>query len=182
MIKRSRISIFALSMALALGASGCDNVADQLVAPQANTGTEYSWSSVLVTTTAPVSEGTYSAVVGRNGGIVRAGDHMLMIPSKAVDSDTEFTVRIVGGNNIVVDLNAKRVSDGATVSTFPVALTLRLSYKNAAVSDPTRLKNAYLPFGAQGGASQKLPTTISSLTQTLSSPITHFSEYGPILD
>jgi hypothetical protein len=177
MIKRSRFSILTLALALA-GLSACDSGANPggLTGPQMSE-TDYSWNAVAVGTLTPVTEATYTAVLGRQGGVIRAGDHMLMVPSKAVDSETEFTVRVLGGDQIAVDFSARRLSDGATISQFPTALTFRLSYKNAATTDPYRLYNAYVMEGEFAGAKQRLATTISTLTQTLTSTTTHFSEF-----
>jgi len=63
------------------------------------------------------------------------------------------------------------------VKTFPVALTFRLSYKNAAVTNPYALFNAYVLEGAMAGAKQRLSSTVSTFTQTVTSSTTHFSEY-----
>ena len=182
MIKGSRIKLLSLAFALVAGLAACDTgmSTDRLTGPQmdvASDTTTYSWNLLAAPTLTSVSENTVVAVIGARGGTIRNGDHMLMIPSKAVTSDTEFTFKVIGGNRVAVDFSARRLSDSAPVSTFPVSLTMRLSYKNVAISDPYRLFNAYVLDGALTGAKQPLPSSISTLTQTVSSQINHFSEY-----
>ena len=185
MIKRSRFKVLSLTLALLAGLSACDSGAgtDTIAGPQADYSTEqYTWGAVIPSTFNPVGENVVTAVIGRSGGIIRNGDHSLMIPQRAVESETEFTFVVKAGDHVEFGFSAKRVSDGAVVSTFPVSLTLRVSYKNINVSNPYALSNAYKMEGAMAGYYQKLPTSVSTFTQTLSSPINHFSEYLPILD
>lgn len=127
----------------------------------------------------PTAGGTVTQVIGSKGGMLKVGNHALVVPRNAVSSNTEFTMTVVAGVNIVVELSARRVSDGATVSSFSTPLTLRLSYADAGVPDPSRLLNGYLPDAV---TLIPIPSSLSTVTQTINSPIYHFSDYGMLTD
>ena len=60
----------------------------------------------LITTTVSVTETTVVQVVGKSGGNIQLGPHSLFIPRRAVLEDTQFTLTIVGGDFIHVELSA----------------------------------------------------------------------------
>lgn len=164
-------------VALVLSLAGCDSVGTPVEPMDDPSYSTSAWID-LVTTDVSVTDETTVQVVGRRGGEVHAGQHSLFIPRGAVSEDTEFSVRLVGGDYIQVELGARRVSDGAEVSTFSKDLLLRLSYADADVSDPYSLTNVYLADGTTDGTLEALASYVSFSTQTVSSPISHFSGYA----
>ena len=140
------------------------------------------WSGSLVATAFESLGETGEAIIGRNGGTIRVGEHSLEVPRNTVFTDTRFTMQVVAGTSIVVNLNAEDVASGETVSTFQNELTLTLSYRNVySGADVKRLTNVYLqndsPFELI-----RLPSTLSRKDKTISSPIDHFSLYGMAME
>ena len=179
MKKRSLVSIFA-ALAVLVSAS-CDS-ARTIAGTDLDRSSviDYRWAqpvSTVITTTDNTTTTTVVAIVGRNGGKIENGNHLLIIPNRAVLSDTEFTFTMVGGNHIHADLSAKTVVGGVPVSTFKEALTLRLSYAGANVTDPSKLVIAYLVDGTTSGVKQRLSTIVSTSAQTVTSYLSHFSGY-----
>lgn len=138
--------------------------------------------AALVPTTRTDAGQVVTMVVGPGGGEIRAGDHSLAIPRNAVSKATEFRMEVVAGTNILVDLSARGVASGKTVSQFSVPLTLTLSYKGIfSGADVRRLRNVYL---YRDSPSYLLPLTsvLHKKDKTLSSPISHFSLYGMAIE
>jgi hypothetical protein len=179
MFKRPIRSLAAFTMVLAATLAGCnvDRGPTSVTAVPSASEESATWLS-LVSTNASETATTVTQVIDSRGGMINVGGHSLIIPRRAVLEDTEFTFTVVGGDHIQVDLKAKRVRDGGTVDTFPLALTLRLSYGNANVSDPSRLKNVYMVDGLL----IPLVSSVSTLTRTVASPLSHFSEYGMAIE
>lgn len=136
----------------------------------------------LLTTDTPVDPAVTIAVVGPEGGTISAGVHALEIPRNAVSEPTEFTIETVGGSHIIVDLSARSVQNGQSVSAFPVPLTLTLSYKGLIKnSEARRLRNVYL-FQNSPNLLVPLYYTLNQSDKSLSSPIWHFSQYGMAIE
>ncbi len=138
--------------------------------------------ATLVSTTTTKSGIVAIAIVGPAGGTITAGDHWLVIPRDAVLENTEFRMEAFGGTNILVDLSARTVGSGAVVSSFPVPLTLRLSYRDISKNvDARRLRNVYLYLDSPDYLVPLLQTR-NTKTKTISSPILHFSKYGMAIE
>ena len=178
---RPLIRFLALTALLAGGLYGCERSEDPAgpVAqrPAYTLGT--AWTAL--NTVAPVRDTTVKVVLGRSGGLIRVGDHVLWVPANAVTENTEFSFHVVGGNTVTADLTAKRTRDGVAVTRFQRTLLLQLSWKDAVVPDPKRLFIGYLTAGKRhgipAGVVENLLTNYSLQTQTVSSLLTHFSEY-----
>jgi hypothetical protein len=186
MNKRTLLSLAAAALVV-FSATACETRDTQTltdVAPRADLLDFNSGKRIekLAPAAQPVSGSTASAVIGRWGGKLRNGDHVLLVPIGAVLEDTEFTMTSVPGSYIQVDLQARRVRDGATISTFPVQLTLRLDYKNAAISDPDRLAVAYLVDGTPEGRKQVVGNNVNTTGKWVSASLSHFSFYAVGID
>ena len=147
-------------------------------------GTLYTQATgaTLVSTESFESGTVTIAIVGPDGGTMVAGNHTLDIPRNAVSEATEFTMSVQSGHQIVVDLSARSVVSGDSVTQFPVPLALSLSYKGLIRnSDAKRLRNVYL---VEDSPSLLLPlfTTVDKRNKILSSPIWHFSLYGMAME
>ena len=122
------------------------------------------------------------ALIGEDGGTLRAGDHTLVIPPDAVDDDTWFRMEVVSGANILVDLKALDAKDGDRVYEFERSLTLTLSYKDIFSSgDPSQLRNVYLYMDSPQYMIP-LSSKVDEKNRTISSPIWHFSLYGMAIE
>lgn len=136
----------------------------------------------LAETDAPVESEVATAIIGPEGGSLSTTRNTLQVPPNAVSHPTEFTLEVVGGNHILVDLSARTVNGGQTVSQFPVPLTLTLGYrgliKNGQVN---RLRNVYL-FLDSPSYLVPLFFTVNKSDKSLSSPIWHFSQYGMAIE
>ena len=138
--------------------------------------------ATLVSTESTEAGTVTIAIVGRRGGTISAGDHLLEIPRKALSEDVEFRMEVLAGGNVVVNLSARSVSSGEAVFLFPVPLTLTLSYRNVlSTADAKRLRNVYL-FLDSPSYLIPLSTTLDQKNKTLSSPIVHFSQYGMAIE
>ena len=174
-------SLVALIL-VAAGFAACDMARDanQVTGPQESL-IDWRWAqpvSSMTVTASEVTTSTVVAVIGTQGGKIQNGDHVLTVPRRAVASDTEFTFTVVGGDYIRVALTAQTVVGGVTVSQFPQKLTLKLSYRNGIVTDPSRLVVAWLIDGTIEGAKQAMPSSVDTNGQFVTGVLTHFSEYG----
>lgn len=144
--------------------------------------TVFSSGTLLETSTAIEPGNATIAVVGVNGGTISTGEHLLEIPRGAVSEDTEFSMEVKGGSKLLVDLSARRVSSGETVSAFPVPLTLTLSYRGFYTGkDVKRLRNVYLYLDSPSYL-VPLISRLDRRSKTLASPIWHFSLYGMAIE
>ena len=177
MIRMRSLAVLAIFMA---AFSACDGDRTQsLTGPEAQFS-DWQWAqpvTEVVTTTDTSETTTVVAVVGTAGAKIQNGDHILVIPRKAVSGDTQFTFTVVGGTNIHVDLSAQSVATGTTVSTFAQALTLKLNYRTANISDPSRLVVAWLVDGTIDGAKQAMPSSVDTKGKYVNGSLTHFSDY-----
>lgn len=172
-----KLPLFLLAFAAAaLTACDAGRDASPVAGPQHDL---FTWSGALVTTSQPTESKTVVAVIGREGGKIQNGDHSLTIPRRAVSGDTEFTFTMVGGTKIQADLTAKNVATGLPVTTFANNLTLRLSYRNANVSDPSRLAIVWVVAGA---IVEKAPSYVDTFNQQVLGSLSHFSDWGLAAD
>jgi len=124
-----------------------------------------------------------TAIIGEDGGTLRAGDHTLEIPPDAVDDETWFRMEVVSGASILVDLKAQDVEDRHPVYEFDVDLKLTLSYKSVlkAGGDASQFRNVYLYLDSPKYMIP-LASTLDEENMTISSPIEHFSLYGMAME
>jgi hypothetical protein len=176
---RKMLSLIIAAFALT-GVAGCDRASsDELTGVQAPASDflVWTWSGTPVTTTTAVETSTVTAVIGTQGGRVTNGPHSLTVPRGAVSGPTEFTFTVVGGNFIHTDFSAKKVANGAKVSTFSTPLQLKLSYANANVSSPFSLGVAYLVDDTVDGRKERVVSYVSTYTKTVTAFLTHFSQF-----
>lgn len=195
-MRRQWIGILA-AVGLLAAASACDRPAGDstgpagLVAPRAAvapTGGFLTASGYTLLTGPAATSNTFkSAVIGRivtlgpAGGKISVGGNQLTVPQGAVSEPVRFTFIMADQPYLAAQLSAVRVRDGAAVTQFPVALTLKLSYASSPtpVPNPAKLKVFYV---ANGEVLATQPTTVDIKGQSLSCSVKHFSEYSPGLD
>lgn len=122
-----------------------------------------------------------SVVLGRNGGRLGVGANQLTVPLGAVPEDTRFTLTIKNSPYLAAVLSAVQVSDGESVTTFTVPLTLKLSYAKSVtpIPDPRFLEIYWVDNGRILGVQK---TVVDKKGRSLYTGLTHFSEYSPGLD
>lgn len=174
-VMRKRSLMVLAFVAAALTACDAGRESSRVAGPQQDF---LAWTGTPVTTAEASGESVVTAVIGSRGGQIQNGAHTLVVPRRAVSGDTEFTFRMVGGNNIHADLTAKSVATGAAVTQFATPLTLMLSYRGADVQDPSRLAIVWLVDGSFDGRKEKMTSFVDVVGQVVYGSLPHFSEYG----
>ena len=121
-------------------------------------------------------------VIDWQGGDLRVGGHVLFVPNGAVLEPTRFTMEVLAGPFVQVSLHATRVSNGATVSTFPINLRLRMNYRDAIVLQEGRLGVAYLVDNTTLGRRESMPSSVDIHGKWVDARLSHFSTYALVID
>ena len=121
-----------------------------------------------------------SAVITPSGGVVQIDQHQLAVPKAAVSRPTVFTMTVLYGNNLIIDLQAFDKASGAEVDTFLVPVQLKLSYAGMQITkqDVNDLVVVWLEDDSANGRLVPVPTTIDAGRQCASAWLTHFSAYA----
>lgn len=173
-----RIRLLAL-LALVGVATACDapgSIATKSVLAPRMDGTSTGYT--LMTTDA-AGEQTKTAVIGRTGGSIRFQGSVLVVPANAVSSPTSFTFRLQTQPYMAADLSAVDLN-GHAVTTFPVPLTLTLSYARAKNQLP-RGSTVVIGWIENGVVLGTVPSTADMQGKKVTGQLTHFSEWGPLL-
>jgi hypothetical protein len=180
-----------IALMVMLASVGCQEPAGELMAvPQADIsfvsqekgGGQTTNNVKLVPARDQVSQQTGSAVIDSRGGKLSVGGHTIIVPKRAVSEATVFTMVVLGGEYIAVDLTARRVRDNNIVSKFPEPITLNISLDNSTLVNPIDLVVAYLRDGTFDGEKDALPTTVNVFGRTLSTEVRHFSGYAAAIN
>jgi len=188
LLRTYRRSLIAAALAtFALGAAACER-ADTItnsVAPSYDHSSDDSYdykTSVpvkkLVKYKKTIGDQFASAVISRGGGRLTVGNNTLEIPKRAVDEPTVFTMRVVAGDTVVVQLHATRLVSGRAYGYFDKPVTLYLSYEDADPADVSKLLITYLVDGTTSGEKQGLPSARRFTDKTISAHLFHFSNYA----
>lgn len=156
----------------------CDRSPDFATAPAQSSVSAETPALQYVTLKKEAEAESEGETVGREGGKLEMDHHRLIIPPKAVPSETRFYGRIITGKYVVVELEAYRVSDGARVTSFAVPLELRLSYEDAENADPDRLVVVWLKEKKIGGQAEVMPGRADAQGRFVRAQLTHFSSYA----
>jgi len=171
---------------LLLGAAAtvfaCDNAptSDAVGLPSYSYASSHGNVHLAKTTTYNDSLITSQAVISRAGGRISVGRHELVVPRGAVRHPTRFTVTVETGDNVILDMHAVDVVTGATVSTFPVSLQVRLSYDgiNVAPGEQRRFVVVWLQDDSAAGALVPVRTTRQPFEHYAIGWVNHFSKYA----
>lgn len=172
-----RVWLAAVAL-LTLSLAACDRAAapttPSVAAPRAavNGGYRLVASSVQ-------SSVTVSVVVGSLGGTLSVNGHTLAVPAGALERPTRFTMTTLSGSSIRVSLTAEDARSGVPVTVFPTPLRLGLSYANAKVGNPGKLKVAWL---VDGSIAAVQPSEADKAQKQVVSSLHHFSDWGLITD
>ncbi|HET8654551.1 MAG TPA: hypothetical protein VFL93_03475 [Longimicrobiaceae bacterium] len=121
-----------------------------------------------------------AAVIGPEGGVVELGSHRLIVPEGAVAHPTRFSMHLVDGGFVEVDLNAASSSHGpkndAGKRGFSRPVTLELGYDDAAAADTTG--DLVIAWVQPDGTLQPLRSTRDESQHVISAELQHFSPYA----
>lgn len=121
-----------------------------------------------------------TGVLNRRGGILRLGNHFLLVPPGAVRNDTRFTMSVVGEGLLRFDLEAevhrpKRGRQARQVK-FHTPVFLLVSYADATnLGDPRDLVILYEPD--DGGPAEEVRTHLAEGQNIAIGRLEHFSRY-----
>ncbi len=183
-----RVSSVLLGLAL-LGAAACErpwdegSVTQSVVAPRAVETTAYSTGSgvVLLLGDPAAKDEKQTEVIGQYGGRISFNASALTVPPRAVSEDVVFTFTLQNAPYLAADLSAVTVTEGTPVTTFGMALTLKLNYSKSPtpIPDPQQLRVYWVDKGTILGVQK---TSVDKKGQNVYAQLTHFSEYSPGLD
>ena len=133
----------------------------------------------LVQTTVTVVGDLGTALIGPVGGLLEVNDHDLSVPPGAVPHPTLFSMEIVEGRTVVVDLRAVDPETGADVGGkgFKVPVTLALSYDDLKLNR-RQIDDLVIVRIHDDGTYERLPSVVNKDTKQVSAKLDHFSRYG----
>lgn len=133
----------------------------------------------LVGTTVVVVGRLGSALIGPLGGILEVQDHALRVPAGAVPHPAAFTMAVLDGRTIEVDLQAVDPETGEDVGGkgFTIPVQLALSYADARIKD-NDIDDLVIVRIHPDGTREPLPSTVDRATQRVTAELDHFSKYA----
>lgn len=132
----------------------------------------------LVQTVVTVVGDLGSAIIGPIGGILEVQDHDLIIPAGAVAQPTAFTMTVIEGRSVEVDLRAIDPETGEDVGEkgFNRPVQLALSYADARIKN-RHVDDLVIVRVHEDGTREVLPSTVNRETQQVTAELDHFSRY-----
>lgn len=133
-------------------------------------------------------EATLAKLLGRDGGILALLGHVIDVPAGAVSEPTIFSMTVIQGGYVEVELMATPKSLLSSLLfwrkveevKFNKPVDLSLSYARATnVTDPSRLKIMRVKAD---GRHEILPSVIDYEKKTVTAELDHFSRYCLIAD
>ncbi len=128
-----------------------------------------------------VATQTKLVIMDGRGGKITIGGSSISFPAQALAGSTliSFTVQTqpyISAKLYALSLEGK--TRGTLVTTFPVGLTLTMSYAeaNQQIADPSLLKVAWIENGVLLGF---VPTQVDLQGKKVAAQVTHFSEWSP---
>jgi hypothetical protein len=180
-MRRSSLGTLALMLALA----GCENASEPGLLLEPKHDSEQvliSWkygNGYTVVAETEESVGSVEAVIGRAGGVLALGEHVLLVPAYAVDANTTFRIEKGDGDHVRLHLSASRYSHndvGARGFNRPVRLMLSYNgASNVGTRTASQLKVMYIRPDQRVEA---LPSMVNYYDRWVGTDLRHFSEYG----
>lgn len=175
------------ALCLALVAVSCDRpqatetTVD--IAPSFGSVDQSEYSLVREALPLPVPDLSTSSIIGVSGGQISLLGHTLQVPAGAVTVPTIFTMTVLTNGYIEVELTAMVSSLLGTVSVgekgFKKPVTLTLTYARSPDKlDPSKLLIVYV----NGSKLEPLPSSVNTVTKTVSAQLSHFSKYAMATD
>ena len=180
-MRRTSLSLIALWFALA----GCESASDSgmLLEPKhENEQVLLSWkfgNGYTVVRETEESVGSVEAVIGRAGGTLVLGKHLLLVPPNAVQSNTTFRFAKEDGDHVRIHLSASRHGDNDVGRRgFNRPVRLMLSYEGAANLGQDDLDDMRVMYIREDEKVEVLPSTVNYYDRWVGTDLRHFSEYG----
>lgn len=125
------------------------------------------------------SVGSVEGVIGREGGMLTLGNHLLLVPAYAVSAPTTFRMVKEDGDHVRLKLTASRYSDNDVGSRgFDRPVKLMLSYKSASNVSSSSLGSMSVMYIRPDQRVEPLPSTVNYYDRWVGTDLRHFSEYG----
>lgn len=162
--------LFSTAVGL-LGAALIFGCSEELTAP---TGSEFAVAPSepisTFTTCKPQPYAVASAWIGPNGGLLRAGKHVLKVPRGALNAPTRITMESRAGfhNRVVFHPEGLVFNEGASPH-------LIMSFSSCMVRPNTEQQIAYVNEWLT--ILETLPSVTDPLNRTVDATLSHFSEY-----
>lgn len=173
------------ALALMVALAGCESASDSglLLEPKHET------EQVLVSfklgngyTVVRETEETVGAVeatIGRAGGTLSLGKHLLIVPAGAVDADTKFRMEKEDGDHVRLHLTASRFGKNDIGKRgFNRPVKLLLSYEAAANVSSASASSMAVMYIRNDNKVEPLPSTVNYFDRWVGTDLRHFSEYG----
>lgn len=180
-MRRSSLAALALMVALA----GCESASDSGLLLEPKHETEQiliSWklgNGYTVVRETDNSVGSVEAVIGRAGGVLSMGKHLLLIPPNAVSANTTFRMEKEDGDHIRLHLTASRHGDNDIGRLgFNRPVRLMLSYEGAANVSQDDIDDMAVMYIREDQKIEALPSLVNYYDRWVGTDLRHFSEYG----
>lgn len=133
----------------------------------------------LVRTVVHVVGSVGEALIGPVGGTLAVDNHEVVVPAGAVSNPTEFSMVVLDGRVIEVDLTATDPETGDDVGGkgFKRPVQLSLSYADARVKKRD-IDDLVIVRLHEDGTREVLPSTVNRETQQVTAELDHFSRYA----
>lgn len=180
-MRRGSLGALALMVALA----GCENASDSGLLLEPKHETEQvlvSWkfgNGYTVVRETEESVGAVEAVIGRAGGTLVLGKHLLLVPPHAVRHNTTFRMEKEDGDHVRIHLSASRNGDNDVGKHgFNRPVRLMLSYEGAANVSASDLDDMRVMYIREDSKVEPLPSMVNYYDRWVGTELRHFSEYG----
>ena len=180
-MRRTSLAVLALMFTLA----GCESTGESGLMLEPKHETEQvlvSWkfgNGYRVVAETEESVGSVEGVIGRAGGTLALGKHLLFVPAGAVNQPTTFRIEKKDGDHVRLHLTASRFGDNDVGRRgFKRPVRLMLSYEgssNLSARDVAELRVMYIRPDQQIEA---LPSSVNYYDRWVGTDLRHFSEYG----
>lgn len=180
-LRRSTLATVALTMVLV----GCDRASDSGLLLEPKHETEQvliSWkfgNGYTVVRETEESVGSVEGVIGREGGTLSLGKHLLLVPPYAVSAPTTFKFSKSDGDHVRIDLSASRYGKNDVGRRgFNRPVRLMLSYEGAANIRTEDVAGMAVMHIRPDQRVEPLPSLVNYYDRWVGTDLRHFSEYG----
>lgn len=178
-----RTSLAALALMLAL--TGCESASDSGLLLEPKHEQEQvliSWkfgNGYTVVRETEESVGSVEAEIGRQGGVLSLGKHLLVVPAHAVSKPTTFRMAKSDGDHVRIVLTASRNGDNDVGRRgFLKPVRLMLSYEGAANLSQADIDGMRVMYIRPDQKIEPLPSLVNYYDRWVGTDLRHFSEYG----
>ena len=133
----------------------------------------------LVQTTVVIVGDLGDALIGPVGGSLSVDGHRISVPPGAVPHPATFTMEVLSGRTVEVDLTAVDPETGEDVGGkgFAIPVQLALSYDDVSIRDAD-VDRLVIVRIHEDGRREPLPSTVDRATKQVIAELDHFSKYG----